>query len=331
MRTKLRISVCALLTFLMTAPLLAQNIVELEASKDNTLYENNTSDAVISNGAGQHFFAGMNGTNEVRRGIFQFDISGIPSGSQIESVELRLYLNRAATTAPKSLEIFEVTKSWGEGTSDGTEGGRGEGRGGNATEGDATWEHTFYPDETWDNLGGDYESTVISATDIGDTGSYTWSSTPEFVTLVQKWLDTPEDNHGLILIGDEETSGSAKRFSSRQNDIEEQRPVLVVEYTGEATSNEDITERPDRLELNQNYPNPFNPTTSISFSVPEATFAEIAVYDMLGRKLQTLLSGRVQAGQNSVTFDASDLSSGVYLYTLRAGDQSLTRRMTILK
>lgn len=331
MRTNLRITVYLLFTLLMTAPLTAQNIVELQASKDNTIYENKMSDAAISNGAGQHFFVGMNGTNEIRRGILQFDFSEIPAGSQIESVQLKLTMTRAASTDAKSIDIFEVLKDWGEGTSDGTEGGRGEGRGGDATTGDVTWEHTFYPDETWDTPGGDFGTTLITEVDVANTGVYNWPTTPEFVALVQKWLDTPSENHGLVLIGDEETGSTAKRFSTRQNNNVVERPVLIVEYTAEATSNDIIAERPARIELNQNYPNPFNPSTSISFSVPEAAYAEIAVYDMLGRKLRTLLSERVQAGQNTVTFDASDLTSGVYLYTLRTGGQSLTRRMTILK
>lgn len=331
MRTNLRISIYVFLALLIAAPVAAQTVVELGASKDNTLYENNTSDAVLSNGIGQHLFAGMNGTSEIRRGVIQFDISDIPVGSQIESAELRLYLNKAATTAAISVELYEVLKNWGEGTSDGTDGGRGEGRGGDATEGDATWEHTFYPDELWDNPGGDYESTMISAFDIVDTGSYTWPSTQEFTALVQNWLENPDENNGLILIGDEETNGSAKRFSSRQNVNEDQRPVLIVEYTGEATSNEVMSDIPQTVQLNQNYPNPFNPATTISFSLPEAAFAEIAVYDMLGRKLQSVLSEQVQAGQHTVTFDASTLSSGVYMYTLQTGNQRLTRRFTVLK
>lgn len=328
MRTFIQFVFSALALLLIADISFAQNVAEIGASKDNTLYENNTNDDVLSNGAGQHFFAGMNGTSEVRRGVIQFDLSGIPEGSQIESAELRLYLDRTATPTAISVELYEVLKNWGEGTSDGT---RGEGRGAIATNGDATWEHTFYPDENWDSPGGDYGSTVITTFDIEDVGSYTWPSTPEFVTLVQKWLDTPGDNNGLILIGDEVTSGTAKRFSSRQNSTVEQRPVLVVEYTGEVTSVDLTSEQPQSVQLYQNYPNPFNPSTTISFSVPEASFAEIAVYDLLGRKLETLISGRVQAGQHSVTFDASDLSSGLYMYTLQTESQRLTRRFTVVK
>ena len=318
---------------LFTAPsILAQNVAEISATKDNTLYENNTTDAVLSNGAGQHFFAGMNGTNEIRRGILQFDLSDIPDGSKIESVRLELYMNRSASSAVIDIDVYEVLKAWGEGNSDGTDGGRGEGRGGNATDGDATWEHTFFPDNMWDNAGGDFGSTSVATAAVDDTsGTYTWESTPELVDLVQKWLDTPAENHGLIVRGDEETSGSAKRFSSRQNDNESERPVLVVEYSGEVTSVDANADRTEMVQLHQNYPNPFNPTTTLSFSLPEASTVELSVHDILGRQIRTVIDGRMQAGTHTISFDASNLTSGVYMYTLRTGQQTLTRRFTVLK
>lgn len=329
MRTTIQTIICTLLLFFTSQILSAQTIVELETSKDNVLYE--TTEGDISNGIGQYLFAGVNGTGDIRRAIIQFDLSEIPDGAQIESAELKLYMDRSATTDVKSVEVFEVLKDWGEGVSDGTDGGRGEGRGGDATEGDVTWINTFFPDEMWDNPGGDYTSTGVTSLDIDGIDYYTWPSTPDMVTLVQKWLDTPDENHGIILLGDETVSRTAKRFGSRQNANEDQRPVLIVEYSGETTSTDVLSDIPQSVQLQQNYPNPFNPTTSISFSVPEATFAEIAVYDILGRKLQTLLSERVQAGQHATTFDASTLSSGVYLYTLQTENQRLTRRLTVLK
>jgi len=316
---------------LISQVVVAQNVVEIGAAKNNTLYENTTTEAVLSNGKGQYLFSGVNGTNEKRRGLLYFDLSEVPEGSQIENVELRLYMNRTSAGL-HTVELYEILKDWGEGTSDAATGsGRGEGRGADATDGDATWDHTFYPDQNWDNPGGDYATTVVSALGVDGTESYTWPSTAEFVSLVQKWLDTPDDNYGLILIGDEQISATAKRFSSRHNDTVEERPVLVVEYTGEVTSVDLTSERPQSVQLFQNYPNPFNPATTIAFSVPEASFAELAVYDVLGRKLQTLISERVQAGQHTVTFDASDLSSGLYMYSLQTESQRLTRRFTVVK
>jgi len=305
--------------------LYAQNSAELTASKNNTLYESATGD--LSNGKGDYLFSGTTASGEIRRTLLQFDLSDIPQGAEIENVELTLVMNRTISGA-MTMTLHEVLTAWGEGSSDA---GGQEGGGGDAMEGDATWIHTFYPDQNWNSSGGDYGSTVISEVDVNAEDTYTWSTTPEFTALVQKWLDTPDENFGLILVGNESGTGTAKRFSSRHNPTEGDRPVLKIDYTGEATSTDLIAERPGRIELHQNYPNPFNPSTVISFSVPEVTDAELAVHDILGRKLQILVNGRVQAGTHDITFEASDLSSGVYIYTLRTGGQMLTRRFTILK
>jgi predicted outer membrane repeat protein len=88
---------------------------------------------------------------------------------------------------------------------------------------------------------------------------------------------------------------------------------------------------PETFTLNQNYPNPFNPTTVISYELPQSTQVRLQVYDMAGRQVATLVSGQVAAGRHSINFDASQLSSGVYLYRLQAGSSVLTRKLTILK
>jgi len=88
---------------------------------------------------------------------------------------------------------------------------------------------------------------------------------------------------------------------------------------------------PQTFTLNQNYPNPFNPTTVISYELPQAANVRLEVYDMTGRQVSTLVSGQVSAGLHTVNFDASRLSSGVYLYRLQAGSSIQTRKLTILK
>lgn len=90
-------------------------------------------------------------------------------------------------------------------------------------------------------------------------------------------------------------------------------------------------EQPDQVSLDQNYPNPFNPTTQISYQIPQQGNVLLEVYDMAGRKIQTLVNESVAAGSYQVNFDASNLSSGVYVYRLQTGSQVLSRKLTVIK
>ena len=83
--------------------------------------------------------------------------------------------------------------------------------------------------------------------------------------------------------------------------------------------------------LDQNYPNPFNPSTRIAFAVPQASRVRIEIYDLVGRKIATLIDGDLEAGTHSVEFDAARFSSGVYFYTFVTPDRVMTRKMMLLK
>jgi hypothetical protein len=83
--------------------------------------------------------------------------------------------------------------------------------------------------------------------------------------------------------------------------------------------------------LGQNYPNPFNPTTSITFGLPKDSEVTLEVFDSMGRVVATLAKGRYQAGLHTVTFDAKDLPSGVYLYRLKAGDFVSVKKLVLTK
>lgn len=88
---------------------------------------------------------------------------------------------------------------------------------------------------------------------------------------------------------------------------------------------------PEIFSLAQNYPNPFNPATNIGFRIADFGFVSLKVYDLLGREVATLVNEEKPAGSYEVTFDASQLSSGVYLYRLNSGSFIETKKMTILK
>jgi hypothetical protein len=84
--------------------------------------------------------------------------------------------------------------------------------------------------------------------------------------------------------------------------------------------------------LKQNYPNPFNPATTIEFTLAERGNVTLKVFDMLGREVATLVDGELNAGVlYKETFDASKLSSGIYIYRLKTEKSSLVRKLMLMK
>lgn len=88
---------------------------------------------------------------------------------------------------------------------------------------------------------------------------------------------------------------------------------------------------PEGFELSQNYPNPFNPSTVISYKLAANSLVTLKVYDITGREIATLINGQKTAGDHQVTFDASGLASGIYIYRLQSGSNTLTRKMMLIK
>ena len=88
---------------------------------------------------------------------------------------------------------------------------------------------------------------------------------------------------------------------------------------------------PSQFALSQNYPNPFNPSTTIRYALPERSHVTLAVFNTLGQQVATLVEGEREAGHHEVTFDASTLASGVYLYRLTAGDYVQARKFVLLR
>ena len=90
-------------------------------------------------------------------------------------------------------------------------------------------------------------------------------------------------------------------------------------------------EIPNKFELFQNYPNPFNPSTQISYQLPENSFVNLVVYNIIGQKVAELVNQEKTSGKYSVKFDASNLPSGVYIYKLQAGEFSSVKKMLLTK
>jgi len=98
-----------------------------------------------------------------------------------------------------------------------------------------------------------------------------------------------------------------------------------------ATTNEEDQIIPTSFVLQQNYPNPFNPSTNIQFEVPETALVTLTVFNSLGQQVEVLVSGIRRAGVHQVSFDASDLASGIYFYRLTTPKKVFTEKMLLVK
>ncbi len=116
-----------------------------------------------------------------------------------------------------------------------------------------------------------------------------------------------------------------------ENDM--MRPYEVVEPPSAKAAPKAV---PTRFALNQNYPNPFNPETNISFYIPEKSEVNLTVYNILGQKVRTLVDGPLESGPHTVTWNGKNesgsmVASGIYFYKLNAGDNTVTKKMSMLK
>ncbi|MEP7146540.1 MAG: T9SS type A sorting domain-containing protein, partial [bacterium] len=106
------------------------------------------------------------------------------------------------------------------------------------------------------------------------------------------------------------------------------RPLSDFAITG---INKNNSTAPNEFALFQNYPNPFNPETQINFAIPKEENVTLKIYTSLGKEIAVLVDGRKKAGNYSVTFNSSNLSSGVYIYTLSSENFVQSKRMILLK
>ncbi len=134
---------------------------------------------------------------------------------------------------------------------------------------------------------------------------------------------------GAIAIGDSLYVFGGAQTSSNISAINNFEVADISSYMVTAMQSDRIIS--DRYQLYKNYPNPFNPTTIIKYSIPKSAEVKIKIYDVLGSEIITLLNEFKHAGTHEVEFDASFLSSGVYLYRLISENYSATKKMLLLR
>ncbi len=192
-----------------------------------------------------------------------------------------------------------------------------------------------------------FEATWTEATDANDNElNYIWqlSTDTEFDNLLVNasvgsetsftadfaTLDAIFEEAG-VAIGSTATLYHRVIVSDGSNETISQTRSAIIER-GQVTASEDeFDTKPLAFGLDQNYPNPFNPSTSINFTLSETGETSLKVYNMLGQEVASIVNGRLSAGNYSYSFDASQLSSGMYIYQLSAQNMTVTKRMTLIK
>jgi len=143
-------------------------------------------------------------------------------------------------------------------------------------------------------------------------------NTGNFVNIVYNWSQFP----GSCSFSDNAPIGGPTYMVYKKIDITTLPPIGIKEVKTQVAT---------EFKLGQNYPNPFNPTTNIEFSVQKNNLVTLKVYDITGKLVLTLVNQNLSAGTYNVDFDASRLSSGVYFYTMQAGNFSSTKKMILIK
>ncbi|MGQ9804879.1 MAG: choice-of-anchor I family protein [Chlorobiales bacterium] len=182
------------------------------------------------------------------------------------------------------------------------------------------------------------ELTSFVATPKGNTVELVWKTASE-LNNDRFEIERSHDNLTFTKIGFVRGNGTTTEAKEYRFVDEQVSGVLYyrlkqVDFDGAFAYSPVVEVRvapPAEFALEQNYPNPFNPTTTIRYQLPITSNVKLEVYDVLGKKVATVLDGRQEAGIYNYTLNASNLSSGVYFYRLQAGSFIQTKKMMLVK
>ena len=189
------------------------------------------------------------------------------------------------------------------------------------------WQDPNYPAEANDILHsayifGDYDPSTIPGNNTEDGGGIDkFSEFPENFSQTSYTSDI--DN---MKIGALHWTTDIDSYNS-QTALQE----VMAAYDAAVNGVERVDELPQSFTLSQNYPNPFNPTTKIEFAIPKSENVTLKVFNILGQQVATLVNQHMDAGTYKVDFDASKLSSGLYIYRIEAGTFNSSRKMMLVK
>lgn len=148
----------------------------------------------------------------------------------------------------------------------------------------------------------------------------------QFTVPIFYFPGSPDPDNTIISIIIADTTGGGSEIGT----VGSMGYIDYLTFTG-PSSVEQIGGLPQDFSLSQNYPNPFNPLTNIEYTIPEASFVQLKVYDILGKEVATLVNEEQSAGTYRADFTAENLASGLYITKLQAGSHTKTIKMSLLK
>jgi len=213
-------------TVALCAPATAQTTITIPADKDTTLYE--PLNGLRANGSGPSIFCGkvgLNGGGGIRRALVHFDVAGqLPAGAVVIAAEFDIFSAQSTAFLPIQTFVHRVTQDWSEGSVVNVPGGQG----GSPQSGETTWQHTNFPNATWNNPGGDFAATQSFTFDLASIGPSTALVDDGMVSDIQSWLDNPSGNFGWLLKTDEVFPQTARRMHSRE--FGSSPPSITITY-----------------------------------------------------------------------------------------------------
>lgn len=162
----------------------------------------------------------------------------------------------------------------------------------------------------------------------GTVGLMYAAANPTLIALAKQHPDSAASMFKRMILQNVDTLLSMSTFVLTKGRLNLHKTITAVSTLTSVSNN---TGNISDYRLSQNYPNPFNPSTRISYSMPKQGFVSLKVFDITGKEVANLVNNVKQAGEHSIDFNAAELTSGIYFYTIKAGDFSETRKMLLVK
>lgn len=187
---------------------------------------------------------------------------------------------------------------------------------------------------TWIEMGGEVTLSWPALTNIPEAWGMTLTDLETGVLVDMK--NSESYSFEIINSGKSKAGPSMTILNPQPPQVERmakgnETPRFTITVIANTTTSTEPADTPEGFALEQNYPNPFNPTTSIQYSVGKTGEVELAIYNVMGQQVETLVSGTKSAGTYRASWDASGMASGIYYYRLQSAGQVLTRQMTLIK